>query len=1091
MCSNKSDIFDEAIIKLNTAFESYLLKRSDFSKCKQYFKEILQMKKDEKLNNRESTIFLRMIFYPFAVKIIQENDLVASFFMVSMISWWLEKKKVEFPSTNLVNLLLESKYFHHEKIKLDDCKTNKFTIEASETHAKSLKMLIRLFDIKDASSIDCDNLIYLITIILESILAGEKKEVSLKEILKDCSFSQLWKLYFDPLLITHAIGSSSKELHQHIGKEQFIPTDGTQVNIKWSDDRNAMHINEYKRKRVDNIVNLFLKNFEWNERQNMIDNIRWDYIAFKKEHVEFLSKKFNYLISYYFIEYDESIENFALNLKIFLSKIASRGSILLKSTKYFQDFVTNLFERGNMKLLENSEEFIQRFIRNMFETNHNEKQNVKDFEKYLKELYNANATISLNSLDIHLCLVKILSEANPIVLSNVSIGWIVNLIRCLINLTSDELMKNILKVKRILTIIQDTTELPLLKHFIAEIFSAESPDMPMVVNLIKIFNNEPAICLYLKEISNHEIIYFKKSFTNLIMFKTEFGYIEAMAFMSKLANKITETCGYHELEAMQTENFINQLVEVFNDYKEYYSTNLLLAILRLCIRFKNYERDIAKSIAGYLPKFFNDSSLNIEELKIIIEYFYEIDKLLECSSEKFVIKILSALINKIKNCNTEEATKLNETLASIEKCLSEDILMDDLIRNYLKDSIDEMKVEFLSLIKFTHFQEIVLKILFNVIKFEEFEKEILLQKLSLQNPNMKQLNVKQECSNRSKFLLFSSHIEIEDAKLNNQPIQQQDIDDTLRELKNLINRKKMSYIQTNDENKKQIEESVDESLTDLMKDNVIKILDIINDGVPLLIEGPTGVGKSASIAKAAKITKNNENFTRFNMSSRITIEDLMGKLILKKENGVEDFIFEPRPFFVAFKKGYWLLLDELNLAQDVVLQSIENALDNGVLNIYDPTNAIEPRIVVPKHPKFRLFATQNPGSGFFKGKREKLSASFLDRFRIITFESLTRNDLEMIAKSHLKNIDERLLRILIDEIHVKIFDKTNNDSFIEWGPYAEITVRDLLKQLEVIKNVFITGIQSNLHMEGLIYDIANCVYAARFGSRPRRDCTIK
>jgi len=44
-------------------------------------------------------------------------------------------------------------------------------------------------------------------------------------------------------------------------------------------------------------------------------------------------------------------------------------------------------------------------------------------------------------------------------------------------------------------------------------------------------------------------------------------------------------------------------------------------------------------------------------------------------------------------------------------------------------------------------------------------------------------------------------------------------------------------------------------------------------------------------------------------------------LIIKKKNGVEDFIFDPRPFYIAFKNGYWLLLDELNLAQDVVGRS--------------------------------------------------------------------------------------------------------------------------------------------------------------------------
>lgn len=43
-------------------------------------------------------------------------------------------------------------------------------------------------------------------------------------------------------------------------------------------------------------------------------------------------------------------------------------------------------------------------------------------------------------------------------------------------------------------------------------------------------------------------------------------------------------------------------------------------------------------------------------------------------------------------------------------------------------------------------------------------------------------------------------------------------------------------------------------------------------------------------------------------------------------------------------------------------------------------------------PPAGLFATQNPGTGFFKGKREKLSASFLGRFVPLIFKELPRSD---------------------------------------------------------------------------------------------------
>ena len=81
------------------------------------------------------------------------------------------------------------------------------------------------------------------------------------------------------------------------------------------------------------------------------------------------------------------------------------------------------------------------------------------------------------------------------------------------------------------------------------------------------------------------------------------GYIDAMSFMCKLAFKITQACGDYELQIMQNDKFIYQLVDVFAEFKEDYSNHLLFAILRLVIRFKNYDKYIAKQITDFLPLF--------------------------------------------------------------------------------------------------------------------------------------------------------------------------------------------------------------------------------------------------------------------------------------------------------------------------------------------------------------------------------------------------------------------------------------------------------------------------------------------------------
>lgn len=57
----------------------------------------------------------------------------------------------------------------------------------------------------------------------------------------------------------------------------------------------------------------------------------------------------------------------------------------------------------------------------------------------------------------------------------------------------------------------------------------------------------------------------------------------------------------------------------------------------------------------------------------------------------------------------------------------------------------------------------------------------------------------------------------------------------------------------------------------------------------------------------------------------------------------------------AVRNGYWVILDELNLAPSEVLEALNRLLDdNRELLI------VETQQVVKAHPNFRIFATQNP-----------------------------------------------------------------------------------------------------------------------------------
>jgi hypothetical protein len=144
-------------------------------------------------------------------------------------------------------------------------------------------------------------------------------------------------------------------------------------------------------------------------------------------------------------------------------------------------------------------------------------------------------------------------------------------------------------------------------------------------------------------------------------------------------------------------------------------------------------------------------------------------------------------------------------------------------------------------------------------------------------------------------------------------------------------------------------------LTPTTQENLERVLDVVDNPQPLLLEGPTGVGKSAIIAEAAR--RCGARLVRFNMSSRLTIEDLLGRVLLRGgvspagspgDSAVPRLELQLQPFSEAFVRGHWLLLDELNLAPDDVLQCIEQAIDTGVSSKH--TAVLCRRVCIPHQP---------------------------------------------------------------------------------------------------------------------------------------------
>jgi hypothetical protein len=368
--------------------------------------------------------------------------------------------------------------------------------------------------------------------------------------------------------------------------------------------------------------------------------------------------------------------------------------------------------------------------------------------------------------------------------------------------------------------------------------------------------------------------------------------------------------------------------------------------------------------------------------------------------------------------------------------------------------VDKRLVQILKLVREPNYQEPVVKIVCSSMNFSKKEKELMYYRFINTKYEIEETKVHEHEQN--KVIFFNNEETSIVTNSRHEKMVKVDFLSTIHALERSKDQGKNDLLNLNYETQKY--DKINKlCMTDTAKENINTILQIVDDPIPILIEGSTGIGKSAAVIEAAKISGN--KLIRFNMSSHITIDDLLGKPMLQSDSNKQDkFSFHYRPFSLAFKEGYWLLLDELNLAQDIVLQSIESAIDTNILQIFDPTNSANPQILIQKHPKFRLLATQNPNSGFYKGKRERLSASFLDRFRTIVFKRFENDELVQIAKSifgeDTKEYEvDAIATSVVDKIHLKLVEIINPfKNFPEWEPYSEVSMRDLLRLTKYVKS---------------------------------------
>lgn len=187
---------------------------------------------------------------------------------------------------------------------------------------------------------------------------------------------------------------------------------------------------------------------------------------------------------------------------------------------------------------------------------------------------------------------------------------------------------------------------------------------------------------------------------------------------------------------------------------------------------------------------------------------------------------------------------------------------------------------------------------------------------------------------------------------------------------------------------------------------------------PVLIQGPTSSGKTSMINYLAK--KTGHKLVRINNHEHTDLQEYLGTYVSDDRGKLT---FQEGALAQALRNGYWIVLDELNLAPTDVLEALNRLLDdNRELLIPETQEIIKP------HPDFMLFATQNP-PGLYGG-RKILSRAFRNRFLELHFEDIPEDELETIlrerckiAPSYAKKIVDVYRQLAIQRQSSRVFEK--------------------------------------------------------------------
>ncbi|GBM39498.1 Midasin [Araneus ventricosus] len=219
--------------------------------------------------------------------------------------------------------------------------------------------------------------------------------------------------------------------------------------------------------------------------------------------------------------------------------------------------------------------------------------------------------------------------------------------------------------------------------------------------------------------------------------------------------------------------------------------------------------------------------------------------------------------------------------------------------------------------------------------------------------------------------------------------------------------------------------------TETVQRNLHDLARIVSAGrFPVLLQGETSSGKTSLIQYLAKITGN--VCLRVNNHEHTDIQEYVGTY---SADGEGNLVFREGILVEAMRNGYWVILDELNLAPTEVMEALNRVLDDNRELFISETQE-----VIKAQPGFMIFATQNPPGHY--GGRKILSRAFRNRFIELHFNEIPPPELEVILEKRCKLAPSRSKKLVavMQELQMR-----RRESGVFAGKQGFITLRDLFR----------------------------------------------